>query len=1049
MRRNSSIEMYDAKLCGADDLISDETTSLGVVAKMERGTEEGVMVVKSCNDGGVQKWGSSANAGLPDNFIKTSKYEWWNFIFLNLWLQFHKVANLYFLANMCFALIPGVSPVFPVTTITPLVAVVGVAAARDAYEDWKRHQEDNKANSVPIEVLRAGQRDFITVRSADVMAGDIVKLPSNSQVPADVLVLSTTREDNGCFVETANLDGESNLKKKQPVSSTATLKDPASLHRLDLSIQCDLPNPQLSSWNGTLMWGGRQHPVALDNLLLRGCVLRETPHAYGFVVYTGVNTKMFLNLTPPPNKKSRIDMKLEQLILKILAGQQIIIVLMCAVSLHFAKGSNQTDAFYISYFNHEHSSVLYFVTHYLTYFVLLSLMMPISLFLSIEFCKTLQAQFMEWDLRMYDAERDLAMKAQTASLNEELSQVQVICTDKTGTLTENKMVFAKAACNGHVCDELKSPGSMARHLHASKDLAKLLELFAVCNTVIPSNDPSGVVQYAGDSTDEVALVKAAAANGYHLVERKEDYVVVRTPQGAVNIAILCILPFSSDRKMMSVIVRHPSDGLMLLNKGADASVIKNLNRARADERELGFINKSLDDFACDGYRTLCMAHRRLSEGEYAEWRRASWEPAVTAVRNREALIEEASLKMEVGLELLGATGIEDKLQEEVPETIQFFRSAGVVILVLTGDKRETAINIAKSCNLIKQHTKVIVLDVSNTPKTVDEGEHVQEEIEKAIEELEEMGNPDPFGSPASYGTPSFKSESDSSKPQEGCVVVDGATLGVIQGRCMERFRVLLSKANTALCCRVTPMQKADVVKVLQESGITCLAIGDGANDVSMIQRAKVGVGIMGLEGSQAERSSDYAIPRFKHLIPLLAIHGRYSLLKNSYLIQYSFYKNLVYSLCQILYSFASGFTGQTIFDSWVIICYNMLFTLLPPLAMGLFEYDITEHEIYKFPLLYYDLRSPIGGRLSKYSIVRWFSWAVIHSAVIFGFMVPTMQNDDVAIYKTSGIWTHGSYIMSFVVSGVLAKSGLLFMSWTWLHFASILLSLLGYHRMAY
>eukprot|EP01064_Diplonema_japonicum_P021924 TRINITY_DN3151_c6_g1_i1.p1 TRINITY_DN3151_c6_g1~~TRINITY_DN3151_c6_g1_i1.p1 ORF type:complete len:1296 (+),score=157.47 TRINITY_DN3151_c6_g1_i1:115-4002(+) len=1038
MQNEQEIEMYDLHPINTESTGCDNDDA----------NEEGVMKVKSVNQAGRAAWGQDANAGLPNNFIKTSKYEWWNFVFLNLWLQFHKIANLYFLANMCFALIPGVSPVFPVTTITPLVAVVGVAAVRDAYEDWKRHRQDNKANSVSTNVLREGN-EFTTVKSCDVRAGDIVQIFNNSEIPADILLLSSKRDDGGCYLETANLDGESNLKSKTALSATSKITDPASLQQIPIALKCDPPSMKLSAWNGTASWNGAQHPAGLDNLLLRGCVLRETPCLYGFVVYTGVNTKMFLNLTPPPNKKSRIDQKLERLILGILGCQQIVILILCGVSLNFAKNSSQSTAFYIKHFNDEHSPFVYFVVHYLTYFVLLSLMMPISLFLSIEFCKTLQAQFMEWDIRMYDDERQLSMKAQTASLNEELSQIQVICTDKTGTLTDNKMVFAKASCMGLTYDELANEGSMVSAIQeGNTDTARMLELFAVCNTVIPSfDDNDGSLHYAGDSTDEVALVKAANRNGFKLREKKEDYVLIETPSCEIRIEILCTLPFSSDRKMMSVVARHPSDGLLLYNKGADASVLSNLGEQTLQEVQVKRkIEDALDGYACGGLRTLCVSTRRLSESTYESWRKDHWEPAVTAVKDRDVHIENACLKLETNLTLLGATGIEDKLQDKVPETISYFRSAGVVIFVLTGDKRETAINIAKSCTLIKQNTKTIVLDVSRCGSQAPE-KYLADLIEETIQCTEELGV-DPWGSPTSCGTPSFSKSGDASsdsEPNEVCIVVDGATFAVIHEHCLERFKSLALKVSTALCCRVTPMQKADIVKLIQDQDRTCLGVGDGANDVSMIQRAKVGVGIMGLEGSQAERSSDYSIPRFKHLVPLLAIHGRYSLLKNSYLIQYSFYKNLVYSLCQIYYSFASGFTGQTIFDSWVIICFNMMFTLLPPLAMGLFEYDITEHEIYKYPLLYYDLRSPVGGRLSRYSIARWISWAFIHSAIIFGFMVPTMQNDDVAEERTSGIWTHGSYVMSFVISAVLAKSALLFMSWTWIHFASIILSFVAYH----
>ena len=1149
---------------GSDDCAD----SLGSVQQQPQGLAAAdpavTLTVRSVNQAGLAKWGASPNPDLPNNVIVTKKYTKWNFFPKNLLVQFNKVSNLYFLVNMCFALIPGVSPVVPITTIAPLVCVVGVAMVRDAWEDYKRSREDDKANGVAVSVLDPATGELNEVRSRDIAAGSIVCLTENQEIPADIVVLSSARNDEGVYVETANLDGETNLKKKAVVSATKNHKSPAGLNDLDISVLCDKPSPKLSSWDGVFNSGklGVSKSVEMGNLLLRGCVVRQTPYLYGFVVYTGVVTKMSLNLTPPPIKKSRIDRKLSRLIMIILALQQLCISILCAISLYFARVSEQSDAFYISYYNHKDSAALYFVMHYLTYFVLLSLMMPISLFLSIEFCKLLQAQFMEWDLKMYDEERDLAMKAKTASLNEELSQVQTICTDKTGTLTENKMVFSSAYVKSRTFVELSAPGGMlqclrdasfftpdklATHRAAQRSrdpkavsgvlqLDLFLQSMAVCNTLIPtpldearamqqaqeqqrspaSSEGSlemsssllhasaaatgGIEEYSftGDSTDEVALATVAQTNGYTLTRRTETAIRLNiskegggSPRAAsaaaaaaenLDMEVLGTLPFSSDRKMMSVVVRHPHYGLILLVKGSDTAILAAC--AGPDAAEAPQLHRSnervLHGFACEGLRTLCFAYRLLREDEYTQWKRAVWDPASVVMVDKQHAIDNACRALETQLRLLGSTGIEDKLQEGVPETIGYFKMAGLVLWVLTGDKKETAVNIAKSSNVVHPTlTEIVELDVAGYSKqaggggggggggdgsppcspTSAEGRRrfeakaafMRQELQKAILRIEAMhGLGDPYGSPpatrthASYAAevsdrtasfcsydgsfvnssaaataavatspsqqpvthaastnpfkrkraPSFHAsrnskggssptlptaQADGEQRAEVCILVDGLTLEVVfaDDGCKEMFRELSKMVGCALCCRVTPMQKADVVSILQDQGITCLSIGDGANDVSMIQRAKVGVGIMGLEGSQAERSSDYAVPRFRHLVPLLAVHGRYSLLKNSYLIQYSFYKNLVYSLCQISYSFFTGFTGQTLFDSWVIINYNMIFTLLPPLVMGLFEYDVRCEDIYRYPLLYYDLRGSRGGRLSRISVIRWLVWSVV------------------------------------------------------------------------
>lgn len=110
---------------------------------------------------------------------------------------------------------------------------------------------------------------------------------------------------------------------------------------------------------------------------------------------------------------------------------------------------------------------------------------------------------------------------------------------------------------------------------------------------------------------------------------------------------------------------------------------------------------------------------------------------------------------------------------------------------------------------------------------------------------------------------------------------------------------------------------------------------------------------MGLEGSHAARSSDFAIPRFKHLKRLLAVHGRFALIRNAYFIQYSFYKNLILAFGQVIFSFYTLFSGQTAFDSWYITFFNMLFTFVPPIVVATFEKDVNDSVIYRVSIELY------------------------------------------------------------------------------------------------
>eukprot|EP00759_Apiculatamorpha_spiralis_P001615 PhF_6_TR10576/c0_g1_i2/m.16864 len=400
---------------------------------------------------------------FPSNYIRTTKYTLFTFIPLNMWEQFSRLSNLFFLINMIISLIPGLSPVFPMTTILPLVVVVSVSSVRDALEDLARYQSDVRANNSPVVVVR--DRTLQKVTSKDVIVGSILYLTKDQEIPSDTLVLATSMNDGECFVETANLDGETNRKPKCAVRAFSHNVEAAYYSDLRGTVTCDAPNENLRKWEGKIETPHHPNPIPvnLDNLLLRGCVLKNCEWLYGVVIYTGVNTKMLKNLIQKPPKRSRLDKKLNSLILMILVVQQCMILLLCGLGLNFDRSYSGSFYFAGSLTSDSNSTEgIRFVKLYLTYFVLFGMMMPISLFVSMEFCKTAQAKFMEWDAGMRTSEA--SMRARTSSLNEELSQVQYIFSDKTGTLTENQMRFAKCFVGERVVDELTKPGSIRRLL---------------------------------------------------------------------------------------------------------------------------------------------------------------------------------------------------------------------------------------------------------------------------------------------------------------------------------------------------------------------------------------------------------------------------------------------------------------------------------------------------------------------------------------------------------------------------------------------------------
>lgn len=989
--------------------------------KQEKDVVENVVLY--CND--REK---NIAAKFPTNYIRTTKYTLLSFLPLNMIEQFRKMSNIFFLVNMIIALIPGVSPVFPATTILPLVVVVGVAATRDAFEDFQRYQADVRANALPVKYVDTNGK-IVTVESCEVQVGDVILLERGNEIPVDCLVVSTALADGACFVETANLDGETNLKPKQTKAQLhRTFNTPQAVTRFSGTVECDGPNNSLHSWQGKVVVPGTgEYSVDMDNFLLRGCVIRNVDWVLAVAVYTGVNTKLFLNLTQKPPKISRLDIKLNRLILMILAAQQVIIIILCSLHITWRNGDTGGKGFYVTPIEQRDGDGLSWVLTYLTYFILLSLMMPISLFVSLEFCKAAQAKLMEWDHQLTN--KNDWTRARTSSLNEELSQVQYIFSDKTGTLTDNEMRFAKAFAGNQAFDELKSPGSIKKYLHVSspgsdtsrEQVHNFLRLLSLCNTVVINTGADGVITYDGSSTDEVALVGTANNNGARLLARTSDSMTVDIQQDLRTVEVITILPFTAERKMMSVVLRERDGMIRMYTKGADSSVLARLDKkGKNDPKLITNAQKFLDDCGEIGLRTLACGERVFTQDEFATWKRM-WDSACldTSPRRGE-LVHVAALEGESNLVFVGCTAIEDRLQDEVPETIHFLLKCGIVVWVLTGDKRETALNIAGTSRLLNPHEDLVVqIDLATSPN------------KSALQILDEA-------------TASVKAAR--ARGQKASFIVDGKSLEtILQEETFEPFRQLGLLVNSAVCCRVTPLQKASVVAMFQELGSTCLGVGDGANDVSMIQEARVGIGILGLEGSQAERAADYAIPRFRHLRRLLTIHGRYSLIRNSQLVQYSFYKNIVYSLTQAFFSFYNGFSGQTIYDSWVIILFNMAFTFFPPLVMGIFDYDVRDGYLMKHPKLYAELRSPFAVRMSRASSLLWMSLAVYHSWVIYyGVYRGYMMDDYVSQGRVGGLWASGTTMMNVLLSVVITQSAVTFLSWTWLHVLSIVLSFAAY-----
>ena len=837
----------------------------------------------------------NSSSKFVDNHVSTAKYNVATFLPKFLFEQFSRYANLFFLFTAVLQQIPNISPTNRYTTIGPLIIVLLVSAGKELIEDLKRKNSDKSLNHSKARVLRGSQ--FEDTKWVNVAVGDIVRVESEESFPADLVLLASSEPEGLCYIETANLDGETNLKIKQAIPETANLVSLSELSRLSGRVRSEQPNSSLYTYEATITMqaggGEKELPLAPDQLLLRGATLRNTPWIHGIAVFTGHETKLMRNATATPIKTTRVE-KMVNIQILILVSILIILSIISSIGDLIVHLKYKDRLEYLGL--EDISPGRQFGSDIFTYWVLYSNLVPISLFVTIEIVKAYHALLINADLDMYYEPTDTPATCRTSSLVEELGQIEYIFSDKTGTLTCNMMEFRQCSIGGlQYADDVpedrratdsNGPGlfdfatlrSNCNNHESSVAIHHFLTLLAVCHTVIPErrDEKPDQIKYQAASPDEGALVEGAVMLGYRFITRKPRSVTILANGEEQEYELLAVCEFNSTRKRMSTIYRCPDGKVRCYCKGADTVILERLG----DNNPIveGTL-QHLEEYATEGLRTLCLAMREIPEDEFQRWYQIFEQASTTVSGNRAEELDKAAELIEKDFYLLGATAIEDKLQDGVPDTIHTLQEAGIKVWVLTGDRQETAINIGMSCKLISEDMSLLIVNEENSEATRD---NIAKKL-AAIKSQATMGG-----------------ELDTL-----ALVIDGKSLTYALERDLEQlFLQLAISCKAVICCRVSPLQKALVVKLVKRNlKATLLAIGDGANDVSMIQAAHVGIGISGVEGLQAARSADIAIGQFRYLRKLLLVHGAWSYQRVSKVILYSFYKNIALYMTQFWVGF--------------------------------------------------------------------------------------------------------------------------------------------------
>uniref|UniRef100_A0A3B5BMY6 Phospholipid-transporting ATPase IC n=1 Tax=Stegastes partitus TaxID=144197 RepID=A0A3B5BMY6_9TELE len=638
-----------------------------------------------------------------NNAIKTSKYNIITFLPLNLFEQFTRLANAYFLFLFCLQLIPRVSSLSWFTTAVPLILVLSITGVKDA------------TNLLFFFLLKKE-------KWRNVQVGDIIKLENNQFVTADLLLLSSSEPLNLVYVETAELDGETNLKVKQALTVTGEMGNSTEvLGAFKGEVRCEPPNNRLDKFKGALTVDKQVYSLDNDKVLLRGCTLRNTEWCFGLVIFGGPDTKLMQNSGKTKFKRTSIDHLMNILVLCIFGFLATMCAILTVGNAVWEVKEGSVFTVFLPREDDTSAGLSSFLTFW-SYVIVLNTVVPISLYVSVEFIRLGNSFFIDWDRKMYYPKNDTPAQARTTTLNEDLGRIKYIFSDKTGTLTQNIMVFNRCSINGKAFGEQLGFCKTGRVEWTHEDVFDFkvdttLQSFMFQQGFSSSLVISGELHYQAQSPDEGALVTAARNFGFVFRSRTPETVTLMEMGRKVIYELVAVLDFNNVRKRMSVIVRSPDGKLLLLCKGADTIVYERLHPSC--DNLMKVTTNHLNEYAGDGLRTLVLAYKDLDKSYLEEWKQRHHE-ACTAIDGREERLDELYEEIEKDLMLLGATAVEDKLQDGVPQTIEQLAKADIKIWVLTGDKQETAENIGYSCNMLREEMKDVFIVAANTADEVRE-----------------------------------------------------------------------------------------------------------------------------------------------------------------------------------------------------------------------------------------------------------------------------------------------------------------------------------------
>jgi len=1014
------------------------------------------------------------NKKFGNNIIKTTKYNIITLVPKNLFYQLCRASNIYFLI-VCILNCLSFSPKEPVSMLATFSFVLIFTMGKDAILDYGRHKQDEKSNSRMCSIFSNDK--WKKEKCFKIIPGNIVKIKEDEECSCDILIIKSSNVNGYLFVDTKNLDGESNLKEKYVVENLKNIQiDLEELKSSSGNIITNYSDENLSEWEGIINYNNLKDVICcMDNMMLKGTILKNTEYIYGIVIYAGHQTKIMKNSHKPEPKISKMIKIMDKLLYSLFAFTLLLCLIFAFLCNKFdEENKSKYDYIYINYNKNQHQNkaikiLIYFIIFFIDYYQII----PISLYVCMEIIKIYQNYLIYYDFEIYDIKNDKPAESRESGIIEQLGQIDFLFSDKTGTLTMNQMEFKKCFINGKVYGAEKesnectdTPFSINGDMSAYELLTGLNQngiqnnnikekdvkndrisverfflLICVCNDVFPTLKDEKIC-FQSTFPDDIALVKGAQQFGYEFHNRNYSNLTIINYiyHTTFYFEILIFITFSSERKRMTSLVKDVNnEKYYIFSKGSDSVMISETNENKPlitifnYYKEKKNLEQILEHFSKEGLRILVMGYKEVSKQQAMRWKNA-YENTLSNTKKKEIYSE-----IEKDLIFCGCSAIEDKLQEGVPETIKTLQDCGIRIWVLTGDKKETSIQISKQCNLIGEN--MILYDL-----TKNRNEYI---LIKKLKELCEKFKLCEYINKTNINLEEIQSKVKNDKSiifKEIALIVDGILLQkVMLYKDLGRLFFLLGViSKSVICCRISPKQKSLVVDLIKQNGdFITLAIGDGANDIPMIMEASVGVGIQGKEGTQAVRSSDYSIGQFRFLEKLILFYGRNGYTKIAKYISYYFYKNFILVVTELIFAFYNGFSGQIFFPDWYGTLFNAIFTSWPCIFVFAYERELTVNICKKFPIIY--RAGPKNYHFNIKTFWTYIAYGLVHSILCFTIPAYSLRNIINDKGDTLNSWKISTVSFSMVIHVVSLKLLLISNFWNWFSIFFTILSIVIYY----